>query len=128
MSLNHVTYHVPPNTLYGGEAEAFFTLLGFKEISADDTFEHGWAVRWFKDAFSEAPPIHLVEGIWSGAGEGFVSDQDLLALGHFCVLRPQRAYNMLKASRFCVRDSGSGRIWLQFANLRVEVRPLGEHS
>lgn len=132
MSFNHVTYHVPTGTLGDRAVEHFFTLLGFHEVIATDAFEHGWKVRWFKDSFSDSPLIHLVEGVHnlgdgrkraSHLAEGY-TDQDLLALGHFCVARPNKVYVGLGKSRYCVRNSGSGRIWLQFANLRVEVRPL----
>jgi hypothetical protein len=127
MSFNHGTYHVPLGTLRESRLEAFFTLLGFYEINPDDPHEHNWNVRWFKDAYSDGPLIHLVEGaaeIPQLDGTTIHTDRDYPGLGHFCVARPRKAYDLLARSPHCVRDSGSGRIWLQYANLRVEIRPL----
>jgi hypothetical protein len=131
MIVDHVTIHVPFGTLTEESSAAwtvnFFTLLGFEEIEPNDPFEHGWVVRWFRvprtpripfgePGVQKHPAIHLVE---SGDGE-----QDLPALGHFCITSiGQRRFGVLAASSYCVRNSGSGRIWLRHANIRVEVRP-----
>lgn len=118
--INHVTYHVPAGTLERPDLDVFMRLTGLREIEPNDSFEHGWKVRWFMTEAARRPLIHLVE---SDDGE-----QDLLALGHFCVNVGSRAVvramaRDAKGEGWLERDSGSGRIWLKFANLRVEVRP-----
>lgn len=119
--LDHITYHVPAGTLERRDLLSFFRTIGMEEVSADDEYEHGWDVRWFApfidgDEPAKRPLIHLVE---SGDGE-----QDALALGHFAVKGPVRAVAARASKRgWLERDSGSGRIWLAYANLRVEVRP-----
>lgn len=127
MIIDHITIHVPEPTLNTAWTANFFTLLGFEEIDPNDSFEHGYSVRWFRVPRPDRPPfgepgpqrspdVHLVE---SDTGE-----QDLLALGHFCIKAESASrFNMMRASSYCVRDSGSGRIWLEHANIRVEVRP-----
>jgi hypothetical protein len=109
-------------------------ILGFEEIEPDDPFEHGWNVRWFKmdptpvwrdgEPVPQAgqPKLHLVEGdVPSG-----ITPFDRLCLGHFCVRVGDDMDALGRAaeqSGFIERDSGSGRIWLAFGGLRVEVRP-----
>lgn len=118
--IDHVTYHVPVGTLADPDLESFMRSIGLREIPADDVFEHGWKVRWFRgykvDVFgsrSVPPNLHLVE-------HGDMPD--VLSLGHFCVVIPNVQKELLARTAWCVRNSGSGRIWLEFANLRVEVR------
>lgn len=120
--LDHVTYHVPPGTLDRRDLEEFFELLRFEEIEADDIFEHGWKVRWFRP-FSGGTAIHLVEGSHQPENGVLIQHEDRLALGHFCVHVGKRRLEQLKELKYCERNSGSGRIWLTYANLRVEVRP-----
>jgi hypothetical protein len=48
--INHVTYHLGPRGLKG--IGALMELLGFIEVEPDDPFEHGYDVRWFKNASS----------------------------------------------------------------------------
>lgn len=127
MSIDHITYHVEPGTLANPDLIGFMKLLGFEEIEPNDPFEHGWNVRWFRtDHDTDAdrkrtPAIHLVEGeVPSG-----ITPFDRLVLGHICV----KGHGIVaittraRAKGWLERDSGSGRIWLAFANLRVEVRP-----
>lgn len=122
---DHVTYHVKPETLDGPGVKVFMSSIGFREIVAAESVPDGWKVRWFKRAWPSETVIHLVEGeIEKGTKwYRFTEHYDRLALGHFCVKVGHARYTMLRRSRHCVRDSGSGRIWLEFANLRVEVRP-----
>lgn len=115
--LDHITVHVPEKTLDGDKIARFMSLIGFREIRPDDLYEHGYKVRWFTAIFvgESSPNIHFVE---TEDGE-----QDMPALGHFCIKASKQKIRDLASGRFCVRDSGSGRIWLQMANIRVEVRP-----
>lgn len=132
--IDHVTYHVPEPTLEKDPVDhclAFFEALGFEEIMPEDPFEHGWLVRWFvtyeRNFFRSpmthriGPAIHLVEASFE-EDQYWPRSHDHLVLGHFCVVRPHREYRLLSQTPWCVRNSGSGRIWMQFANLRVEVR------
>lgn len=111
--INHITCHILDEEF--DDVRELMTELGFHEIPADDPFEHGYNVRWYSDGLG-SPNVHFVADGGSG---------DWLQLGHFCVvLGSQAHFERLKRSRFLVRDSGSGRIWLQVAdNVRVEVRP-----
>jgi hypothetical protein len=120
--IDHVTIHVLPGTLDSHVWWSFFRLLGMEEVAPDDPYEHGYRVRWwaeFEDG--DEPPrkpfVHLVE---TDDGE-----RDSLALGHFCVSGINPSSIRLRAHRLGVleRDSGSGRMWLSFAGVRVEVRP-----
>jgi hypothetical protein len=132
--INHVTIHVPAGTLDDPDLARFMMALGFHEVQPDDPFEHGWKVRWWRQAQRQGllgpfpdpkwtTTLHLVEGEWAESEE-VTRRQDQYALGHFCVAGwGQISYQALAGSRWCVRDSGSGRVWLQFANIRVEVRP-----
>jgi hypothetical protein len=118
INVNHVTYQLSKDALEG--VDALMLLLGFVEVEPDDPFEHGYNVRWFKHAgqLHGEPLIHFV------AEE---PDDDLnrvsLGLGHLCVKVDDVTMLQAAASRFCVRNSGSGRIWLQHESFRVEVRP-----
>lgn len=114
--INHVTYHLTPSGLKG--VGDLMGALGFQEVEPDDPFEHGYDVRWFKRAGS--PLVH------------FVSDGDLigdeLRLGHICVLVNMLVWQWSKTCKYLTRDSGSGRIWLGYDNLRVEIRYGGPVS
>jgi hypothetical protein len=120
--IDHVTIHVQPGALDSHVWRSFFRLLGMEEVAPNDPYEHGYRVRWwaeFEDG--DEPPrkpfVHLVE---TDDGE-----RDFPALGHFCVSGIKPSSIRLRAMRLGVleRDSGSGRIWLSFAGVRVEVRP-----
>lgn len=123
MSLDHITYHIEGGklgdiTADDDELGDFMKLIRFREIAVDDHFEHDWKVRWFLPVFSQpswTPAIHFVE-----TDEG---EQDILSLGHFCVAVSEACMDQARASKWLTRDSGSGRVWLEYANLRVEVRP-----
>jgi hypothetical protein len=123
--LNHVTYQLSWEALaYTGLAE-IMELIGFEEVEPTDPFEHGYEVRWFQP---ERPSLR--SGRHAATVIHFVADgvaQDLaLGLGHFCVagLGVDR-YTACCASDYCVRESGSGRAWLEYdgGRLRIEVRP-----
>lgn len=118
--IDHLTIHVPPGTLERDDLAQFFDQLNMDEVPPNDVFEHGWKVRWFRDCLHRGPAVHLVEGFLEES-EGL--SQDRLGLGHFCVRVGQARVRRLASSHWCVRASGSGRIWLQCANIRVEVRP-----
>jgi hypothetical protein len=125
--LHHVTYHVKPGALTGSDIKVFMSTLGFRETDPSvDGLEDGWNVRWFERGWPRpSTKIHFVEGAFE-VGEGrerHTEHFDRLALGHFCVRVGRARYGILRGSQWCVRDSGSGRIWLAFSNLRVEVRP-----
>jgi hypothetical protein len=121
--IDHVTYHVAPGTLDDPDLPLFLEAIGLKEVEPDDPFEHGWKVRWFRSwGVRNRTTIHLVEGTFNPSGTLF-QDQDDLVLGHFCVKVGATTYAALRATRWLDRDSGSGRIWMKFNNLRVEVRP-----
>jgi hypothetical protein len=108
--INHVTYHLSQEGIEG--VDAVMALLGFIEVEPDDPFEHGYNVRWFKNATT--PLIHFVAD-YSG-------QHDILALGHICVVVRPTTYELAAQSVWCVRNSGSGRIWLQHDAVRIEVR------
>lgn len=134
--IDHITYHVPPGTLgdpdVNPELQQFMNSLGLYEIPANDKFEHGWRVRWWKASsppnffiVRTAPALHLVEGETKNPNDplGLDGRGDQLVLGHLCISGNLARFEALKTSKWLTRNSGSGRIWLQFANLRVEVRP-----
>lgn len=112
-SVNHVTYHLTPHGLK--LIHGPMRLLGFNEVKPDDPFEHGYDVRWFYR--SGNPLIHFV------ATPDDHKKHDRLELGHFCCVVPRVCYDKARASAWCIRDSGSGRIWLQHDAVRIEVRP-----
>ena len=123
--INHVTVHVPPETLNDPALLTFMTMLRMEEVKPDDPFEHGWEVRWFKNKAAEPPAqtyLHLVAGEHMNH-HGFV--QDVLCLGHICIdaVEVDMVRQIARQMGWLERDSGSGRIWLNFYNLRVEVRP-----
>lgn len=123
--IDHITYHVPPGTLAEPELDVLMNILGFEEFPAAESVPDDWKVRWWKRSgqslqnFRE-PDLHLVEGKTPDCAY----NHDLLCLGHFCVVVRPSEFSYLKGTRWCFRDSGSGRIWVGFANIRVEVRPL----
>lgn len=109
--INHITYHLSPMGLH--DIGGLMNALRFQEIATDDPFEHGYNVRWF--ARTGSPNVHFVAD-----GNG----GDKLVLGHFCVMVPEDHFRELRdpENPWLVRDSGSGRIWLQCDNVRIEVR------
>jgi hypothetical protein len=128
--IDHVTIHVPPGTLDNVNLTDFFWMLGMAEVAADDEYEHGWKVRWWApfhngDDLPVKPFIHLVEGWCQPEAAGGVEvGSDAYSLGHFCVkLDPHQIRRTADRRGWLQRDSGSGRIWVGFANIRVEVRP-----
>lgn len=126
--MDHVTYHVPPGTLEDPELEKFMGMLGFQPVKAEESVPAGWKVRWFNYQIHTLlgvrmgeTTLHLVEATVDRFTRK--KEQDQLVLGHFCVRVGQRAYNAIRLTKYLERDSGSGRIWVEFHNLRVEVRP-----
>lgn len=112
MIIQHVTYHVTPDAL--DAIHQPLRLLGLQEVEPDDHYDlqPGYRVRWFRRAGS--PLLHFVTN-----GDDCV---DRLVLGHFCVVVPPEVYERARKSKWCTRDSGSGRIWLCPDNVRIEVR------
>lgn len=127
--IDHITIHIPAGTFADPDLETFISSLGFESIRAAESVPDGWQVRWYMrrrvallgiDVLK--PDLHLVETpVEEGEARGW--KQDHYGMGHICVNVGRANYNALRASKWCVRDSGSGRIWLEFANLRFEVRP-----
>lgn len=116
MMINHITYHVSINALQ--DIHEPMKLLGFQEVPPDDDYDlqPGYVVRWFRRAGS--PLVHYVA--YEGYGDQQQGDQ--LDLGHFCVVVPPDVFERARKSKWCTRDSGSGRIWLCPDNVRIEVR------
>jgi hypothetical protein len=108
--IDHLTYHLTPEGL--SRVGGLMMLLGFEEVEPNDPFEHGYSVRWFERHVR--PLVHFVA---DDSGEC-----DSLALGHFCVVVSPDRFEEAADSRYCVRNSGSGRIWLEHDQVRVEVR------
>jgi hypothetical protein len=121
--IDHVTYHLSSAALGYPQLSEIMGLLGFEEVEPTDPFEHGYMVRWFRridpvgrKGFWELPLIHFV-------ADGNSLDVSL-GLGHFCVTGlGEEGYKRACASDYCARNSGSGRAWLEYDRLRVEVRP-----
>lgn len=116
--IHHVTYHVPEKVLQGPDLSRLMNEIGFVEIPANDKFEHGYNVRWFKASGAGIghPPVHFVADD-SGLGGN-------LRLGHLCVSGVGlKKFEELARSHYCSRNSGSGRIWLELPSIRIEVRP-----
>jgi hypothetical protein len=119
--IDHFTYHVDLKTLHNGELADFLSMLGLVEIDADDPlYTHELPVRWFRFKTAEPPQQTRLHLVATADGE-----RDLLALGHFCITGVEMDLVHARAvdRGWLSRASGSGRIWLQFDNLRVEVRP-----
>ncbi len=117
--LDHITYQVPFDALRREEiADFFVTTLIMEEVDPDGAIEKDWNVRWFEDA--DGFTVHLVE-----AENNRVEPQQVdLALGHFCAVIPREFYQNAVDSKYCERNSGSGRAWLKGpAGIRVEIRP-----
>lgn len=112
--IDHVTYHMTNKGLVADDLDEMMKILGFIEVEPDDPFEHGYQVRWFAPLYRTKPWIHFVADGRNG---------DLLRLGHFCIITTKLRFKWAAESRWCVRDSGSGRIWLEHDAVRIEVRP-----
>lgn len=113
--IDHVTYHLSPAGL--DAIGRPMKILGFREATPDDPFEHGYDVRWFHPIHRLKPWVHFV------ATPEKPFHIDSLELGHFCVVVTPERYAKAATSEWCVRNSGSGRIWLKCDAVRIEVRP-----
>lgn len=124
MIIDHVTVHVEPGT--HEKAEELLSLMGLLGLVACEPREHGVpegaTVTWWRFPFQPSTPyLHLIDSPYSGGGE---RSGDRLQLGHFCVvLNDPRRYKKVEESPWCVRASGSGRCWVEFGGIRMEVRP-----
>lgn len=125
-SINHITIHVPYGTLSDASLiDEFMALIGFAELEPQEKAE-GLVIRWFepRGQINEYPLLHLVEGRVKDGEITHAVYNDLPALGHFCITTHREHYeHMRQSGKWLERDSGSGRIWLRFANIRIEVRP-----
>ena len=125
MMINHITYHLSQEAIGRPVLGRLMKLVGFEEVTPDDPFEHGYEVRWFKDREAlwlglDSPLIHFV----ASEDRTPPSSQRGLGLGHFCVVVPPERFEACRRSDYLARDSGSGRIWLEYdsGRLRIEVR------
>jgi hypothetical protein len=117
--INHVTYHISRDALKSRMLTGYMRLLGFEEVEPNDPFEHGYDVRWFRSEIGAEPDQPLIHFVADGA-----SLDVKLGLGHFCVAGVGvERFEHCSASAYCVRNSGSGRIWLEYDRVRAEVRP-----
>jgi hypothetical protein len=117
--IQHVTYHLSWDELGYTTLAEIMELIGFQEVEPNDPFEHGYRVRWFRNPQPGTAAV-LIHFVADGAA------QDLgLGLGHFCVTVGRERFEQCRKSDYLARDSGSGRIWLEYDNgrLRIEVRP-----
>lgn len=113
--IDHITYQMPMEELLDQAIGAFFDCVGMYEIEASEVVPLRWRVRWFASGES-CPNIHLV----SAPNTPLTG----IGLGHFCVRVGIVLYERARRSRWCIHDSGSGRIWLCGpGGLRAEVRP-----
>jgi hypothetical protein len=126
VTVNHITYQLSPEALGYSCLDELMELIGFEEIEPGESVPEGWSIRWFADKERGdhnciAPVLHFVACRirWT-----YRYDSVALGLGHFCV-RVGTRYEECRRSDYCVRDSGSGRVWLEYDNkrLRIEVRP-----
>lgn len=126
MYIDHVTIHVPQGVLAGATGVfSFFEMLNFQEVDPEEAPE-GLAVRWFQPKETPMMPlVHLVEGhVPDDFTKYGLFDQPVL--GHFAIATSQEHMDYIeefsRANGWLERNSGSGRFWLRFANIRVEVR------
>lgn len=119
--IDHVTYQVHTRHLRDDRMGQFWAVLGFQEFQAPEAYQAQfmkgrYEARWFTDG-SECD-VHLV------AVEQLVPEE--WGLAHLCVKVDDDQYAVCKHSSFCVRDSGSGRVWLTGpGGIRVEVQSYG---
>lgn len=121
--IDHVAYVVATRHLYSPRMDEFWAVLGFDEFQADEQYQAQfmkgrYEARWYTD--SGECDVHLVapkSGQWLPEEWG---------LAHLCVKTDADQYAICKHSSFCVRDSGSGRVWLTGpGGIRVEVQSYG---
>lgn len=126
--IDHVAYTV--HSLADPEIhELMVELLGFEEFEATPDyrarFMQGHKARWFRlpgTSLSSATfgaAVHLVE---DSTGLGLLGLAER-GLEHVCFHVGPDRYEKCSESRLCVRNSGSGRVWLEACGLRVEVHP-----
>ena len=129
--IDHITVQIEKRWLHSMELDAFLTALGFMEIDAFEEIKEGWDVRWFIHHYPSSwqspmqpissvpkPELHLVaDDDWP--------DKPVPALSHFCLVGVGSAtFEMARESEWNEHDrEGSGRTWLNFYGLRIEVRP-----
>jgi hypothetical protein len=111
MSVDHVTYMMREPELRAGDMQAFFNLIGMREVKPSAHIEQDWTVRWFED--DSGFQVHIVAGPRTPE----------LELSHFCVIISQEMFQAAVLSPWLERQRiGSPRIWLKGpGGLRVEV-------
>lgn len=97
-------------------------LLGFEEFTASEAYQEAfmkglYVARWFRPTEISGPStdLHFVVG----------AHPEDRGLEHVCFMGlGEDRYDHCRQSDLCVRDSGSGRVWLAGpGNIRVEVQP-----
>lgn len=132
--VDHVTFHVPHGTLASGETgygvDDFWDMLGLAEIEPQETPFAG-KVRWFAlrsqlREETDLPLVHLIEASPPRPYSDYGA-HDQIVLGHICIATQRAHFEFIREEaaikHWLERDSGSGRIWVRYANIRVEVRP-----
>ena len=113
--IDHVAYTVvdPEDP----DLAAMMTLLGFQQFQASESYEATFmrgqyrATWWCNGGSTD---VHLVAGE-APADRG---------LEHLCVMGVgEDTFESLKDHPACVRESGTGRLWLEAMGLRIEVHP-----
>lgn len=115
--MDHVTYCVPD--VNDPVVDQLAELLSLEEFQASEAYEAAfmkgrYVARWFSTPMGICD-LHLVEGE-APADRG---------LEHLCFRNVgHEVYERCAHSPLCVRNSGSGRVWLRGpGSLRVEVQP-----
>lgn len=137
--IDHVTFQLEWDALGYTLLDEIMGLIGFAEIEPGESVPDGWAVRWFRKIRDTSPIVPLGgPGVQPPPVLHFVAAQDeavdtsafraarvSIGLGHICVRVGRERYEACRRSDYLARDSGSGRIWLEYDNnrLRIEVRP-----
>lgn len=113
--IDHVAYTV--SKLHEDDLDEFMGALGFVPFAIPKdapqaAYEATQRQRWYTDG-GECD-VHIVE---------HSDEADLLGWGHFCVLAESgEAYENARDSQWLARDNDTGRVWLAYNGLRVEVR------
>lgn len=118
--LDHVTVHMESSeALHSSTLTALLAALGFHEVEPDRAIELDWNVRWFEPTHN-ATILHLV-----AADDDPSFPDPVPSLSHICIAGVGAdRFEMAVHSEWCEHyRSGSGRCWLSYRGLRIEVRP-----
>jgi hypothetical protein len=128
--IDHVTFHVPRGTFDLGPISSdigvFWDMLGFIEIEPEEEPFAG-TVRWFQARGEDWQPlVHCIDAVVVPP----MPFQDQPGLGHLAIAADPQMFSAIKTiatqKGWLDRDSGSGRFWVRYENIRVEVRPAGD--